>query len=297
MELEQILDTFADLTERLEAYARRWKIEFTSQKIETPSSTLVFGGLKENRLPVVLKLFKPRSDELNSWRWLDYHAGQGAARLLAHDDDALLLEQISPGSELVEMVRAGRDEDATRQIGRIIERLCGESKAGRAIPEGFKTVEELGNAFERNSRALLTSKIPAELLDQARHLYGEFCETQGPRRLLHGDLHHYNVLLDARQGWQVIDPKGVVGEMAYETGAMLRNPIEMPGLYTDPLVLKNRVAILCRVLGLTEQRVLGWCFSQAVLSAVWFIEDMGSAAEIGPTLRLAETSLAMWQTS
>jgi streptomycin 6-kinase len=46
-------------------------------------------------------------------------------------------------------------------------------------------------------------------------------------RLLHGDLQHYNVLLDRKRGWLAIDPKGVVAEGEFELGAALRNPIGM----------------------------------------------------------------------
>lgn len=289
------MEIFDNLADRLDAYTRRWKIEFSGRKIETPSSTLAFGVLEESRMAVVLKLLKPRSDEHNAWRWLEYHAGQGVVRLLARDDAAMLLEQAVPGTEMVELVRSGKDEEATRQMCRTIELLCGNPKEGPVIPEGFKTVEDWGKAFERNSRELLTARIPAELLDHAHKLYGELCESQGPCCLLHGDLHHYNVLLDANHGWRAIDPKGVVGEMAYETGAMLCNPVEMPGFYADPLILKNRVRIICQSLGLEEKRVFGWCFTQAILSAIWSIEDWGVEAEIDRSLRLAETSLRLLQ--
>jgi streptomycin 6-kinase len=292
---EPDLEIFEDLAERLTAYSRQWNIEFSGKEIETPSSTIAFGVLQKNRTPVVLKLLKPRSDEHKAWRWLEYHAGQGAVSMLARDEGATLLEQLSPGTELVELVRAGQDEEATRQVCRTIELLCGGPEESWVIPEGFKTVEDWGQAFERNSRDILTAKIPTELLDLAQSLYGELCESQGPRRLLHGDLHHYNVLLDATHGWQAIDPKGVVGEMAYETGAMLRNPVEMPEFYTNPRTLKNRVEIICQRLGLEEKRVLGWCFAQAILSAIWSIEDGGSKAEIERTLGLAETSLNLLQ--
>lgn len=289
------MDIFEDLSDRLDAYARQWKIQFLGKKIETPSSTIAFGVLEESRTAIVLKLLKPKSDEQNAWRWLEYHAGQGAVGLLARDERAVLLEQVFPGTELVELVRTGKDEEATRQIGHTIELLDGGVKESRVIPEGFKSVEDWGKAFGRNSRAVLMSKIPVELLDKAHKLYGELCESQWQRRLLHGDLHHYNVLLDANHGWRVIDPKGVVGEMAYETGAMLRNPVEMPEFYADPRILQNRVRIICQSLGLEEKRVLGWCFAEAILSAIWSVEDGGSEAEIGHTLRLAETSLSLWQ--
>jgi streptomycin 6-kinase len=40
------------------------------------------------------------------------------------------------------------------------------------------------------------------------------------------DLHHYNVLSDSGRGWLAIDPKGLVGEVEYEVGAAIRNPID-----------------------------------------------------------------------
>lgn len=291
------MDNFDALANRLEIYARRWKIEFSGRKIETPSSTLVFDELAGSHMPVVLKILKPGSDEHNAWRWLEYHAGQGAVGLLDKGDAAgvMLLERVFPGTGLAELVKAGQDAEATRHLCQTIELLDGDLHAGKAIPGGFKTVEEWGQAFGRNSRALLTSKIPAQLLDQAHRLYNELCRSQGPRHLLHGDLHHYNVLLDTHQGWRAIDPKGIVGEMAYETGAMLRNPIEMPEFFTDPVVLKDRVGIICQKLGLEEKRVLGWCFAQAILSAIWWIEDAGPEANITHDLRLAESSWRLLQ--
>jgi streptomycin 6-kinase len=47
-------------------------------------------------------------------------------------------------------------------------------------------------------------------------------------------LHHYNVLFDIESAvWVAIDPKGVVGELEYEVGAIIRNPVENPGLYVS----------------------------------------------------------------
>ncbi len=46
-------------------------------------------------------------------------------------------------------------------------------------------------------------------------------------------------------------------------------------------------------LELDERRVLGWCFAQAVLSAIWTIEDGGSDEELSRILRLAEATLTL----
>lgn len=281
----------AATNEQLNHYASRWGLELEeSRQIETPSSVVAFGRQGQN--PIALKLIKPQSDEHHAWRWLQHHAGRGAVTLLDFDSQALLLEQAVPGSELVELVKAGRDDEATRIVCQVINKL---HTGNPALPSGFPMVEHWGKAFERNSREPLAAKIPLELLERAYSGYQELCAGQGPRYLLHGDLHHYNILLDASKGWRAIDPKGVVGELAYETGAMLRNPIEMPGFYTDPLTISRRVKLICQELGLDERRVLGWCFAQAILSAIWTVEDGGSAEDLGRTLRLAEATLTLLQ--
>jgi streptomycin 6-kinase len=79
-----------------------------------------------------------------------------------------------------------------------------------------------------------------------------------------------------RQPWLALDPKGVVGEAAYEVGALLRNPI--PGLLAQPnpqKITARRVDQLAEALNIDRQRIIGWGLAQAVLSAWWSFEDHG----------------------
>jgi len=147
-------------------------------------------------------------------------------------------------------------------------------------------VSDWGRGFAWYTEAGDT-RIPAALVRRARDLYAELCATQGPTRLLHGDLQHYNVLRDDERGWLAIDPKGVVGEVEYEVGALLRNPGELPDVLANPATIERRVSTLSSRLGLDADRVLRWGFAQAVLSAIWLVED-GYAidANVAP-LRLA----------
>jgi streptomycin 6-kinase len=112
--------------------------------------------------------------------------------------------------------------------------------------------------------------------------------SQRSTRLLHGDLQHYNVLFDTDRGWLAIDPKGVVGELEYEIGAMLRNPDERPDLFLSPSVIERRVKQFTNRLNLNYERTIGWAFAQAVLSAIWGIEDGFSVDATNSSLRLAE---------
>ena len=69
-----------------------------------------------------------------------------------------------------------------------------------------------------------TGPFPARLVEQAESLFRELLGSAEPSVLLHGDLHHFNILAGQRRPWLAIDPKGMAGEPAYEVGALLRNP-------------------------------------------------------------------------
>lgn len=78
------------------------------------------------------------------------------------------------------------------------------------------------------------------------------------RVALHGDLHHENILLGAR-GWVVIDPKGLVGDPAFEPSAYLRNPLAL--MQSEPdlgAVLDRRLAWIRERTGWPESVVLAW---------------------------------------
>jgi streptomycin 6-kinase len=82
-------------------------------------------------------------------------------------------------------------------------------------------------------------------------------------------------MLDAQRGWLAIDPKGVIGETAYEVGAALRNPCERPTVFAATATIERRVALFAGILGLDPKRVLGWAFAQAIPAAIWEVEDEG----------------------
>jgi streptomycin 6-kinase len=209
-------------------------------------------------------------------------------RLLAHGGGASLVERAVPGDQLVALARAGRDDDATAALCDVAAAL--HAPRERAIPRGLPTVARWGLAFERWRRAG-APLLPRAIVDRAAGVYAELVASQGAPALLHGDLHHFNVLRDDARGWLAIDPKGVVGERAYELGAMLRNPVGAP-LAAAPGVALRRAAIAAERLSLDRERVLAWGFAQAVLSAVWSWEDgespdhaLAVAEAILPTVR------------
>jgi streptomycin 6-kinase len=195
---------------------------------------------------------------------LSHFDGTGAVKVLDHDGGAMLLERAVPGRPLTELVMTGRDDEATAILCEVMAALH-----GLEVPQqSFPTVEDWGRELDVYRHSGDTS-IPTNLLDRAIGLFTELAGSQGVRRLLHGDLHHDNILFDDRRGWLAIDPKGVIGEPSYEVGAALRNPAAR---FTVPSIIERRVGIFCERLGFNRRRVFGWAFAQAVLSAVWQVE-------------------------
>ena len=131
-------------------------------------------------------------------------------------------------------------------------------------------------------------QISLELVEAARYLFSQLCASQRSPRLLHGDLQHYNVLFDSSRGWVAIDPKGVVGELEYEIGAIIRNPVERPELFLARATIERRLRQFTSKLNLDYERMLAWSFAQAVLSSIWEIEDGFAVDETNSSLRLAK---------
>ena len=253
---------------------------------DTETSLLVFG--RRGGEPVVLKVVKREGDEWRSGEIVHAFGGRGVVRVLEYEDGAALLERIVPGTNLVELTRGGHDDAATEAIAEVIAAM-----APNAAPPWCPTVSDWAQSFTWYSDSG-DAQIPAPLVRRASEIYTELCETQRGARLLHGDLQHYNVLRDHHRGWLAIDPKGVVGEVEYEVGALLRNPAELPAILSNPATIEQRIRALSSRLNLDAGRLLRWGFAQAVLSAIWYVEDGYVINASNPSLQLARAIDAMF---
>ena len=257
-------NTTRELRDRFEDRVREWRV-VVDQILETESSLIGFGTRRSQ--PVVLKLIRQPGDEWRSGEILDAFEGKGVARVYEYVESAVLLERLSPGNSLVGIAVNGGDDEATEILADVIQKM-----SPRQLVKASVAVEDWAKSFERYS-ASGDYQVPKHLVDDGYQMYMELCGSQSSPRLLHGDLHHYNVLLDSDRGWLAIDPKGVVGEIEYEVGAILRNPYEKPELFARRSTVERRLKCLATRLNLDFGRALRWGFAQAVLSAIWTVED------------------------
>lgn len=283
-----------NLLDRIQQHAREWGV-VVDDTFETEGSVITFGTRdvdgsgSRDKQDVVLKVVKQPGDEWHSGEILAAFDGNGFVRVYEHAPGALLLERLRPGNSLADLSSNGRDKEATSILADVIQQMPTserESPNLSATLQHCPTVHDWANGFERYI-ATGDDQISMDLVEAGQRVFLSLCASQRVPRLLHGDLQHYNVLFDSDRGWLAIDPKGVVGEIEYEVGAVLRNPFERPELFLSSSTIERRLDQFTTRLELDFERALAWSFAQAVLSAIWLVEDGFVVDATNPSLRLA----------
>lgn len=216
----------------------------------------------------VLKVNVPHNEFSKEIHALRHFNGRGSARLIAANPEEgwMLIERLLPGTRLVDVL----DEQQAIPIAvSVMQRLL----TPVTEPQLFISLEEWLRSMEQlNTQASLQQLVSKKLRDFVISRTKELISSQGEPVLLHGDLHHYNILQHQSE-WLAIDPKGIVGEREFEIGAFLRNPF---CVVEDPLETKELARNLDWVIDLTafnRERVLSWCIIQAILCVCWYVED------------------------
>jgi streptomycin 6-kinase len=257
------------LPDLLECLTVRWSLTVDSH---FPDIRLnyVAPAKRSDTSACVLKVSRHVDETRNEIAALQLWDGDGSARLLEADPDlgALLVERLQPGTMLSQV--AETDDDAATLIAAAVLR-----QLWRPVPvgHGLRSLESWFDAYDRNRDSLARGNggFPATLFQRADTLRSDLLATAGAPSVLHGDMHHFNVLRAERADWLAIDPKGLAGDPCFDVCQFLRNPHPVP-----PSVNRRRLDIFCAELGLDRQRTNAWCLVHAVLDACWDFEDGNS---------------------
>ncbi|MEP6635412.1 MAG: aminoglycoside phosphotransferase family protein [Acidobacteriota bacterium] len=237
------------------------------------------------RTEIVLKLGVPCAELRTEAQALELIQGSGAVILLDLDmrRGAMLLERVIPGTPLYLF----QNQDAagmTRTAAAVMRRLWRTPPPSHSLPSltvWFRAFARLRGIYAGGS-----GPFPARIIDTAERMFAELNASAETEVVLHGDLHHDNILFGADRGWLAIDPKGLVGDPGYEVGSFMLNQLPRGATETQTMqVLTRRLAIFSEELGIARERLARWAFCHAVLSAVWDLEE---AADWRVTIRLAE---------
>ena len=259
-----------DLSEQVAALTERWELQIERRFPATPGSpgNFVATALRADGTRCVLKVSQYLTETRSEIAALAMWRGHGAARLLASAADVggLLMEQVEPGTMLA-AEEPYADEATTRVAADLLRELWIRPDTGVDLI----SLDTWFAAYDRNRDALVRSVagFPAVLFQRADALRAELLSSTDHPVVLHGDLHHYNILRSERAGWLAIDPKGLVGDPCFDVCQFLLNPDRHVPLGEN----RRRLEIFCSELDLDPLRTRQWCLVHAVLDACWSFED------------------------
>ncbi|NVZ18562.1 aminoglycoside phosphotransferase family protein [Pseudomonas costantinii] len=264
-------------------YLQAWKLSVDGDPIVTPGSHLL--PVRWQGIPAMLKIAHTSEEQLGG-RLMSWWEGDGAARVFAHDDTAVLMERATGLGSLMRMALNGQDDEASLIACVTVARLHAPRLS--PAPQGLLCLEDwfqsLWTAAGREGGVLLDCAAMARTLLAA----------QQDIVVLHGDVHHENILDFGPRGWLAIDPKRVMGERGYDYANLICNP-DLPTC-NDPVRFNRQVGVIAQAAGLSRPRLLQWVLAHAGLSAAWFLED-GERQRADVDLevaRLAQQALAQW---
>jgi streptomycin 6-kinase len=180
---------------------------------------------------------------------------------------AVLLERAVPGRNLKSMFKK-KDSKAVGVAISVLRRIL------RTAPDNPNEFIKLDDWFEGLGRAFDTT-FPQDYAKRALSYYAELSKDTANIFLLHGDLHHDNILSATREPFLVIDPKGIVGHVGYDIGVFLNNHHDW--LDWDTRLegrLDTAISDFAAAFGLEEAEIRKWAFCQMVLSWWWMFDEM-----------------------
>ena len=219
--VRQIRDTFQERgdawLERLPVLladcARRWNLTLLPA-FSNLSLNYVAPAILSDGSPAVLKAGVPHKELWSEMAALRVYAGRGSVRLLDSDREQglLLLERLQPGTMLTALADDAHDAQATsiaadvmRNLWRpISEEKSAEEQTGEKTPEKTSTpFPVIGDWLEGLQRMRAhfgggSGPFRPALADEAEALARELLASQAAPVLLHGDLHHDNILASER---------------------------------------------------------------------------------------------------
>lgn len=207
---------------------------------------------------VVLKVSFPHPANVHEPTAYETWQGRGAVELRERDNAsfAMLLERAGPDRP----IDAIPVDDAFAIAGTLARELAVPA------PPHLPRLSDRANGWTETLR-LAATRMPSHVVGAATETVRDLCRTQ-PETMVHGDLHFNNVLRGVREPWQVIDPRGWVGDPAYDAITLLRTTaIHLLDPDDFAWAIPRWVTIFAAAAELDREHVRRWAQVRAVIRA------------------------------
>jgi streptomycin 6-kinase len=255
-----------ELPEIICTLERDWKIA-VDRPFAGLSYNYVAPATDESGTSVVIKIGLPIDDgEIYSEaNYLRCRNGNGAVRLLDENKElrALLLERAIPGDSLKSVFIDTREKALDVSIDVLRHLVTGPSPMS-----GYLFLEQWA------AKLSLVNNYPEFPAEYARRALAIFADMEPAHQvLLHGDLHHTNILSNG-DSFVAIDPKGIIGDVKYDIGVLLNNHYGWIKQFPDVAQQMNEaVDKFALQFDQSPKSIREWAFAQKVLAAYWTMTE------------------------
>lgn len=229
----------------------------------------VYAAQSDTYGPVILKICD-HTQLCDEYTMLKQLNGNGCCKVYAYDEEnGFLLEQrLLPGTVL-------------RAEGNLIRRI---EVLQNVFYKIHQEVNETDAPVEKNYLDWLegiycfcidnkVEQTVSEKVKQAREICAEMFRKYPERMLLHGDLHHDNILKQADNCYAMIDPKGVIGPEILDLPRFIMNELDTKHSCSDEEHMLEVVSAVSETFPYPILDVAKVYFMEVILGNIWCMED------------------------
>ncbi|MBR6666705.1 MAG: phosphotransferase [Lachnospiraceae bacterium] len=206
-------EIFNERISMVEKYKKQWVLSEIEFKSELSINNLIFYAVSKRYGEVILKILinSEFDEDYKEMLALKLFQGESFCELYEYsfEDKVYLMERIVPAHTLYE------SEPRNERIKIVSEIFKGLHKTDSS-DSTFPTYTEWFEAGKEGTKNRKDCEELYQYLDSAEQMLIDICQKYSRNFLLHGDLHHENILKNENGGYTVIDPKGVIGDPVFD---------------------------------------------------------------------------------
>lgn len=249
-------------------YAEAWSL--TNFKfIPSYSANIVFQCHSQQFGAAVLKIARASGLEFRTeLQALEEFNGKGVCRLFRYDVDhaVMLLQQVQPGQPLRQLASLEQRLDVFCSVYRSLH-------SASAVKHRYPTYMDWVDRITEFMSGQAQYQELYQHMKQAQDLCAQVTAIYPGTMLLHGDLHHDNILLGSDGQYVVIDPKGVIGDAVFDIPRFILNEFEDKVTPALQHKINSIIVYLAEALNVPQPIIRKLLYIETTMGACWYVED------------------------
>lgn len=256
---------------KAEYYSVKWKL-YNLKLIYRNKYSCIFACISELYGPSILKMLTNKAEIISEYLTLKEYSGQHFCKIYDCDfeNGVLLEEQIIPGTELKEVTELSEKIQIFCSCYEKLHKKADETDKFRTYLDWVNRISAyMDNRHDYSELAVHMKKAEQLCLN----LFACYPETV----LLHGDLHHHNILKNHSGDYTIIDPKGILGPRIFDLPRFILNELEGP---ITPLLFEKInyvIEVISTRLSIPLDTIRKCFYIETAMTECWNVESGNEA--------------------